>query len=60
VLVLAGESVIAVVERSRHENATLVLSTYGPLMPDSEDGTRCALDDAWSAPASTDQPRTEE
>ena len=60
VLLLAGESVIAVAERLRHENATLVLSRYGHLMPESEDRTRYSLDDAWSAPAGTDQPRTED
>jgi hypothetical protein len=26
-----------------------VLSTYGHLMPDSEDRTRRAIDEAWSA-----------
>jgi hypothetical protein len=30
-----------------HENATLVLTTYGHLLPDSEDRTRRAVDDAW-------------
>ena len=39
VLLAAGESVIAVAERLGHENAALVLSTYGHLMPDSEDRT---------------------
>jgi integrase len=58
VLLLAGESVIAVAERLGHENASLVLSTYGHLMPDSEDRTRRALDDAWSAGSATDQART--
>jgi len=45
-----GESVVAVAvaERLGH-NAALVLSTYGHLMPDSEDRTRQAIDDAWSA-----------
>ena len=56
----AGESVVCVAERLGHENATLVLTTYGHLLPDSEDRTRRALDDAWPAPAATDQPRTEE
>jgi integrase len=60
VLLQAGESVVCVAERLGHENATLVLTTYGHLLPDSEDRTRRALDDAWSAPAATDQPRTEE
>jgi integrase len=48
VLLEAGESVVAVAERLGHENATLVLKTYGHLMPDSEDRTRRAIDDAWS------------
>lgn len=47
VLLAAGESVIAVAERLGHENANLVLSTYGHLMPNSEDRTRKALEDAW-------------
>ena len=51
VLLAAGESVVAVAERLGHENAALVLSTYGHLMPDSEERTRRAIDDAWSAPA---------
>ena len=37
-----------VAERLEHENANLVLSTYGHLMPDSEERTRRAIDDAWS------------
>jgi integrase len=48
VLLAAGESVVAVAERLGHENATLVLKTYGHLMPDSEDRTRRAIDDAWT------------
>ncbi|WP_200923089.1 tyrosine-type recombinase/integrase [Frankia sp. BMG5.23] len=48
VLLAAGESVIAVAERLGHDNANLVLSTYGHLMPDSEDRTRKAVDTAWS------------
>ncbi|HEY3008180.1 MAG TPA: site-specific integrase [Micromonosporaceae bacterium] len=47
-LLMQGESVITVAERLGHENATLVLSTYGHLMPDSEERTRRAVDDAWS------------
>ncbi|MEW2143121.1 hypothetical protein AB0869_09925 [Micromonospora vinacea] len=34
-------------ERLGHENATVDLSTYGHLMPDSEERTRRAVDDAW-------------
>jgi integrase len=49
VLLAAGESVVAVAERLGHENATLVLKTYGHLMPDSEDRTRRAVDGAWCA-----------
>ncbi|MCO7193961.1 site-specific integrase [Pseudonocardia sp. McavD-2-B] len=49
VLLAAGESVLAVAERLGHEDATLVLTTYGHLMPDSEDRTRKAVDGAWSA-----------
>jgi hypothetical protein len=41
-------SVVAVAERLGHENATLVLKTYGHLMPDAEDRTRRAIDDAWT------------
>jgi integrase len=48
VLLAQGESVVAVAERLGHENANLVLSTYGHLMPDSEARTRKAIDDAWS------------
>ncbi|MEU8084139.1 tyrosine-type recombinase/integrase [Micromonospora sp. NPDC049101] len=47
VLLMQGESVIVVAERLGHENATLVLSTYGHLVPDSEERTRRAVDDAW-------------
>jgi integrase len=47
VLLAAGESVVAVAERLGHENATLVLTTYGHLLPDSEDRTRRAIDLAW-------------
>jgi integrase len=50
VLLHAGESVVAVAERLGHENASLVLSTYGHLMPGSEERTRRAIDAAWSAP----------
>ncbi|HEY1971333.1 MAG TPA: site-specific integrase [Pseudonocardia sp.] len=49
VLLAAGESVIAVAERLGHDNANLVLSTYGHLMPDLEDRTRRAVDEAWKA-----------
>lgn len=49
VLLAAGESVVAVAERLGHEDASLVLSTYGHLMPDSEERTRRAVDEAWCA-----------
>jgi integrase len=49
VLLAAGESVVAVAERLGHENATLVLKTYGHLMPDMEDRTRHAIDATWTA-----------
>ena len=51
VLLAAGESVVAVAERLGHETAALVLTTYGHLLPDSEDRTRRAIDSAWN-PAS--------
>ncbi|GAA1285786.1 hypothetical protein GCM10009609_59200 [Pseudonocardia aurantiaca] len=46
-----ARAVIAVAERLGHDNATMVIKVYGHLLPDSEDRTRRALDDAWSAPA---------
>jgi integrase len=48
VLLAAGESVVAVAERLGHKNAKLVFSTYGHLMPGSEDRTRRAIDAAWT------------
>jgi integrase len=48
-LLAAGESVIAVAERLGHENATLVLTTYGHLVPGSDDRTRKAIDGVWKA-----------
>ena len=47
VLLAAGESVVAVAERLGPEDASLVLSTYGHLMPGSDDRTRAAIDSAW-------------
>ena len=55
-LLAAGESVIAVAERLGHDDASLVLSTYGHLMPDSEDRTRRAVDAAWGAAAAACAP----
>lgn len=49
VLLAAGESVVAVAERLGHDDASLVLSTYGHLMPDSEERTIRAVDRAWRA-----------
>lgn len=49
-LLAAGESVVAVAERLGHDNATMVLRVYAHLLPDSEDRTRRAVDDAWKAP----------
>ena len=50
VLLAAGESVVAVAERLGHEDGTMVLRVYGHLLPDSEDRTRRAVDDAWTLP----------
>jgi len=47
-LLAAGESVVAVADRLGHENATLVLTTYGHLMTDYEDRTRRAFDATWT------------
>ncbi|MGI8817255.1 MAG: tyrosine-type recombinase/integrase [Pseudonocardia sp.] len=46
VLLAAGESVVAVAERLGHDDATMVIKVYGHLMPDSEDRTRKAIDEA--------------
>jgi integrase len=51
VLLHAGESVHAVAERLGHSDATLVLTTYGHLMPNQEDRTRKAVDAAWKQQA---------
>lgn len=48
VLLAAGESVVAVAEWLGHDDASLVLSTYGHLMPNSEERARKAIDEAWS------------
>ena len=57
VLLAAGESVVAVAERLGHEDAALVLRTYGHLMPNTEDRTRRAVDEAWSADTATSPAR---
>lgn len=48
-LLASGQSVIAVAELLGHENATLVLTTYGHLMPGGDDLARRAIDAAWRA-----------
>jgi integrase len=58
VLLAAGESVVAVARRLGHKDATLVLSTYGHLLPDSEERTRRAVDAARCAPDVPGQART--
>ena len=58
-------SLVAVAERLGHDDGKLVLSTYGHLMPDSEDRTRSAIDTAFrtagsasaESPASQGRPR---
>ena len=57
VLLAAGESVVAVSKRLGHENAALVLSTYGHLLPDSEESTRRAVDEAWGTSCAPGVPR---
>ena len=54
-LLAAGESVIAVAERLGHENATLVLTTYGHLVLGSDDHTRKAIDATREAAQTTAQ-----
>jgi hypothetical protein len=39
---------ILVAEMLGHENASLVLSTYGHLMPGTEDHMRRVIDAAWA------------
>jgi integrase len=56
VLIAAGESVIAVAEWLGHENASLVFSTYGHLMPHSEDRMRKAIDAAYGVTVSSCAP----
>jgi integrase len=57
VLLATGENVVAVAERLGHDDASLVLSVYGHLMPDSESRTRKAMDSAWN-PDPADKLRT--
>jgi integrase len=49
VLLASGQSVVAVAELLGHENATLVLTTYGHLLPGGEVRARKAIDTAWNA-----------
>jgi integrase len=56
-LLQAGESVVTVAERLGHSSATMVLKTYGHVVPNQEDRTRQAIDRLW-ATAETDQKRT--
>ncbi|MCU1660197.1 MAG: Site-specific recombinase XerD, partial [Pseudonocardia sp.] len=51
ILLQAGESVVAVAEYLGHEDATLVLRTYGHLMPNSDDRMRHAIDGVWGRKA---------
>ena len=55
VLLDGGAPVVAVSEALGHENATLVLTTYGHLMPNREDHIRKAIESAWKI---EDQVRT--
>lgn len=56
VLLAAGESVVAVASWLGHQNAHLVLSVYGHLMPDSDDRMRKAVDAAYSVTADSCAP----
>ncbi|MGH3798186.1 MAG: tyrosine-type recombinase/integrase [Pseudonocardiaceae bacterium] len=56
VLLQAGESVVAVAEWLGHDNAHLVLTTYGHLMANSEDRMRKAVDTAYSLVADSCAP----
>jgi integrase len=49
VLLAAGESVVAVGERLGHEDASLLPSIHGHLMPDSDDRKRTAIGATWDA-----------
>jgi integrase len=48
-LLAAGESVVAVAEYLGHNDATLVLRTYGHLVAGREDRMRQAIDSAWNS-----------
>jgi integrase len=57
-LLAAGESVVAVAERLGHDDATMVIRTYGHLVRDSQDRTRKTVDGARQPP-DADTARTE-
>lgn len=57
VLLARGVPVNVVARYMGHADATLVISTYGHLMPDAEDVTRKALDGAWSTVVDTSLPQ---
>ena len=59
VLLAAGESVVVIAERLGHEDASLVLTTYGHLMQGQDDRTRRAIDRAW-AESAPNMPQTGE
>ena len=48
-LLAAGESVVTVAARLGHRNASMVIATYGHLVPGTEDRTRRAMDLAWKS-----------
>jgi integrase len=48
-LLAAGESVVTVAARLGHRNATMIIQTYGHLVPGTEDRTRRAIDAAWES-----------
>jgi len=50
-LIKAGQSVFTVAEMLGHTDATLVLTTYGHMMPGSEEGVRQAIEAAWAEDA---------
>jgi Phage integrase family len=50
-LLAAGESVVTVANRLRHNNANTVLKTYGHLVANQDDRTRQAINRLWAAPA---------
>ncbi|GAA0657242.1 site-specific integrase [Streptomyces thermocarboxydovorans] len=53
-LIAAGESVKVVSERLGHTNAAMTLNVYSHLLPNSEDKTRRAIDDAFSTKITSD------